>query len=131
MLLPSIIRLQFSEIIAFAGVYPYEIKEGHYYPVDLGLTIFDELELRALDRSLKEVEQIDDSFSYFIRGRLNGDCLESAINFKNEWFLDYYYMTGEFVEVIVDKLVWSFWETKFEGQELTNKGVAISDLQCR
>ncbi|WP_040952002.1 hypothetical protein [Gorillibacterium massiliense] len=105
------IEINGVELIGFVDSFPYGINIGGYYPVEIGITVLDDLELKEIDRPAKEIEQIEEGFGYFIRGELDGDRLYSAIIFQDdEWFQEYCYLTGKYVEIVIDRISIEFLE---------------------
>lgn len=105
------IEINGVELTGFVDSFPYGINIGGYYPVEIGITVLDDLELKEIDQPVKEIEQIGEGFGYFIRGELDGDRLNSAIIFKDdEWFQEYSYLAGKYVEIMVDRISIEFLE---------------------
>lgn len=105
------IEINGVELTGFVDSFPYGINIGSYYPVEIGITVFDDLDLKEIDQPVKEIEQIGESFGYFIRGELDGDRLNSVITFQDdEWFQEYSYLVGKYVEIMVDRISIGFLE---------------------
>lgn len=54
----------------FSTVCPYKIEEGKNYPVILGITVFDDIEINEGIDGVKNLKRIDNSFKYRISGIL-------------------------------------------------------------
>jgi len=105
------IEINGVELTGFVDSFPYGINIGGYYPVEIGITVLDDLELKEIDQPVKEIEQIGEGFAYFIRGELDGDRLNSAVIFQDdEWFQEYSYLAGKYVEIMVDRISIEFLE---------------------
>lgn len=105
------IEINGVELTGFVDSFPYGINIGSYYPVEIGITVFGDLDLKEIDQPVKEIEQIGESFGYFIRGELDGDRLNSVITFQDdEWFQEYSYLVGKYVEIMVDRISIGFLE---------------------
>ncbi|MFK4345236.1 MULTISPECIES: hypothetical protein [unclassified Paenibacillus] len=99
------------EFTGFVDCFPYLINTGSYYPVEIGITVLDDLELKEINESVQEIEQIGNGFGYFIRGELDGNCcLNSVMIFQDDWFLEYSYLGGKYVEIMVDRISIEFLE---------------------
>lgn len=105
------IEINGVELTGFVDSFPYGINIGGYYPVEIGITVLDDLELKEIDQPVKEIEQIGEGFAYFIRGELDGDRLNSTVIFQDdEWFQEYSYLAGKYVEIMVDRISIEFLE---------------------
>jgi len=93
------------EVICFAGVCPYEIHEGKEYPVSFELVIFDDYIVEESFDDAARLERIDDGFSYWIEGKLEGGVVNSLISFEDEILLsDYQYLNGKYIRMKVDRI---------------------------
>jgi hypothetical protein len=93
------------EIVCFAGVCPYAIKEGETYPVSVTLAIFGDYDLHESSDERPSLRQIGNSFSYVATGWLSDDVLDAGIKFVDEIFLsDYGYLNGKMVSMQVDRI---------------------------
>lgn len=73
------------EFKGFANYYPYEIHVGQDYNVSL--TMFTDCDIFESKVKRKEVKQINNGFSYFIRGKmLAGGLIDAGIILKEEFF---------------------------------------------
>jgi len=54
------------EVTCFAGVCPYEIREGEKYPVSFELMIIDDYCVEESESGVAKLEQIGNGFSYWI-----------------------------------------------------------------
>lgn len=100
------VEIQGKEFTGFAFICPYEIKIGEKYPVSIGFTILDELEIREIDDIKKELERIGESFKYYIRGTLNESSIDAGIviSDEDEYFVNYPHLIGKAVEIQVDRI---------------------------
>jgi hypothetical protein len=93
------------EIVCFAGVCPYALKESETYPVVLTLAIFNDYDLHESDDKKSSLRQIENSFSYVITGLLSDGILDAGIKFFDEIFLsDFRYLDGKMVSIRVDRI---------------------------
>jgi len=93
------------EVVCFAGVCPYAIKEGETYPVSMTLTILDDCNLHESSDEQPSLRRIGNSFSYIVTGRLSGDVLDAGIKFIDDVFLsDYGYLNGKMISMQVDRI---------------------------
>ncbi|AMA74301.1 MULTISPECIES: hypothetical protein [Aneurinibacillus] len=94
------------EFTGFTSVCPYEIEVGKSYPVSIGFTILDELEIRVIYDEKKELERIGSGYKYYIRGILNRDSIDAGITIldEDEYFADYLGLIGKYVELQVDRI---------------------------
>ncbi len=93
------------KVTCFAGVCPYEIHEGERYPVSLELIVFDDYEVKESEVEFAGLEQIGESFSYWIKGRLEKGVIDCGIQFEDEILLsDYGYLDGKFIQLKVDRI---------------------------
>lgn len=101
-----ILEVQGIEFTGFAFICPYEIEAGKKYPVSIGFTILDGLEIREICDSKKEFERIGTSFNYYIRGILNEDSIDAGIviSDNDEYFANYPDLIGKTVEFQVDRI---------------------------
>ncbi|MEC1155451.1 hypothetical protein [Cytobacillus horneckiae] len=97
-----------QRVVAFINSCPFEINQRGQYLVEMELTIFDDLVISKIDSDEKGIEQIGDSFSYFIRGTLNIDTgnIDAGILFDvdSEFLFDYGYLHNQNVQIRVDRL---------------------------
>jgi hypothetical protein len=100
------LEVQGIEFTGFAFICPYEIELGKKYPVSIGFTILDGLEIREISDSKKEFERIGTSFQYYIRGILNEDSIDAGIVISDddEYFANYPDLIGKAVEFQVDRI---------------------------
>jgi hypothetical protein len=100
------LEIQGKEFTGFAFICPYEIEIGEKYPVSIGFTILDGLEIREICDSKKEFERIGTSFKYYIRGMLNENSIDAGIviSDEDEYFANYPDLIGKAVEIQVDRI---------------------------
>lgn len=100
------LEVQGVEFTGFAFICPYEVEVGKKYPVSIGFTILDGLEIRELCDSKKELERIGTSYNYYIRGVLNEDSIDAGIIISDddEYFANYPDLIGKAVEFQVDRI---------------------------
>ena len=97
------------ELVGFVSFCPYDIKVGMSYPVSIGITVLDELEIRELESPTKGFQRIEQGFVYLIRGILRpGGIIEAGIEIQDELLVDYAYLYNKFVEIRVDRISLSF-----------------------
>lgn len=98
------LRINGSELTCFACVCPYEIHTETEYGVELELMVFDECEVVNCSDDKPELERIGDSFSYYVRGVLEGNMLKTKnLTFTDDIFWDYTYLENQRVEIKVDR----------------------------
>ncbi|AGN37961.1 hypothetical protein OIO07_13070 [Bacillus paralicheniformis] len=98
------------EFTGFSTICPYVIEEGREYPVFISFTILDQSDLLELDKEIKELARIDDSYRYYIHGILHEDYIDAGIKIydDNGYFNDYKYLAGKPVELLVDRIAVDF-----------------------
>lgn len=105
------LNLNGLEVTCFAGVCPYEIREGEKYPVSFELMIFDDYEVEESEAESAGLERIGNGFSYWIKGRLERGVIDCGIQFEDEVLLsDYGYLDGKFIWLKVDRIDVEFLE---------------------
>ena len=72
------------EFTGFSTICPYVIEEGREYPVFISFTILDQSDLLELDKEIKELARIDDSYRYYIRGILHEDYIDAGIKIYDD-----------------------------------------------
>jgi len=93
------------EVVCFASVCPYAIKNGGEYPVSMTLNIFCDYNLRESKDEQSSLRRIGNSFSYIVTGRICDDILDAGIKFVDDVFLsDYGYLNGKMVSMQVDRI---------------------------
>lgn len=91
------------EITGFANYCPYEIYVGQDYNVSL--TMFTDCDISESKLKTKQIKRINDGFDYFIRGQLlGGGLIDAGIILKEEFFAQYEYLIGGYVEIEVDRI---------------------------
>lgn len=105
----AVLEINGQRIVAFVNSCPFEINKGEQYLIEIELIILDNLLISKIDSDKKEIEQIEDSFSYFIRGILNIDNSKidaGGILFEvdREFLFDYGYLHNQYVQIQVDRL---------------------------
>ncbi|WP_077310519.1 hypothetical protein [Terribacillus halophilus] len=100
------LKINDVEFTAFAFVCPYPIELGRSYPISIGFTILDELNIHELNENRKEIVRLDSSYEYLIRGLLQRNSLDAGIiiNDEDEYFSDYPNLIGKQVEIKVDRI---------------------------
>lgn len=93
------------EVICFAGVCPYDIREGEKYPVSFELMIFGDYEVKKLETESMGLERIGNSFSYWINGLFEQGIIDCGIQFEDDILLsDYGDLNGKFIQLKVDRI---------------------------
>ncbi|WP_330961310.1 hypothetical protein [Photobacterium sp. 53610] len=93
------------EITCFIGICPYQLQEGKEYPVSFELMIFDDYLVEESHEIRSSLERIDNSFSYWITGKLEGGTICSLISFEDEVLLsDFFYLDGEFIRLKANRI---------------------------
>ncbi|MCP6680726.1 hypothetical protein [Bacillus nakamurai] len=106
------IEVNGHELTAFSSICPYQLEVGMKYPAIITFTILDKLEVCEIEAEKKELERIDSTYSYYIRGTLHDDFIESIVNILDEdhYFNDFIYLIGKSVEMKADRLEVEFLE---------------------
>ncbi len=95
------------EILCFAGICPYPIREGMEYLVDLSFVVLDDYDVKVLpDSSPPAILNNGKGFVTELVGKLEGSrlCL-GKLEFKDDTLLrDYGYLDGKSVSVRVDRI---------------------------
>ncbi|SIR56143.1 hypothetical protein [Priestia flexa] len=91
---------------AFIDICPYEIKEGQDYPVNISFTIFNDLHIRLIENRVKELERIQESYRYLIRGIVREGLVDAGLRVVDEegYLDDYPEIIGEYAEIKVDRI---------------------------
>lgn len=103
------VELQINEekLSCFAGVCPYPLKVGNSYPAKLELVVLNDYNVReSLNSEGPAFVRMNRTFSYLVRGRLKGTCLEAGEAVFEDEFLqkNYWYLDGKVVELNVDRI---------------------------
>lgn len=98
--------IQGIEFTGFASVCPYEIEVGQVYPVIIGFTILDEIQVHEIQGDKQELEYTGVGYQHYIRGRLYEKAIEAGmvISDEDEYFENYPDLIGKYVEVKVDRI---------------------------
>jgi hypothetical protein len=86
---------------------PYDAKEGSLYQVELTAEVLNDYCVIELNEEASpSIIQIDNSFSYMITGRLNGNSLDAGcIVFEDDVLLsDFSYLEGKIISWKVDRI---------------------------
>lgn len=95
------------ELTCFAGVCPYAIEEGLFYPVELRPVVFDDYVVTELaDNPALSIVRVGNGFAYVVTGKLSGGCLESGgLIFEDEVLQrDFGHLDGKMVAMKVDRI---------------------------
>lgn len=94
------------EVVAFVTICPYQIEVGQRYPVIVGFTILDGLEIHEINGKCKGLERIESSYQYIVRGLLSEESIDAGIiiSDEDEYFEDHRYLNGKHVEMKVDRI---------------------------
>ena len=107
-----LIQIHNIELMCFVGCWEKNVKEGHFYDVDIHITILDELEMKEQDEEITGFKQIGDSFAYIIRGKLEFDThtIDAGLlmEFDPSELSDYSYLDGKYVSARVDRIALDF-----------------------
>lgn len=91
------------EFTGFTNYCPYAINIGQKYNVSLNM--FTDSDISKSKTKIKEITQIDAGFGYFIRGKmLAGGLIDAGIILEEEFFAEYEYLQGEYVELEVGRI---------------------------
>lgn len=84
-----------------------EIEIGNQYYADIEVEIFDDLDVKEVEKSVKEMQCINQTFACYITGKLNIDNskIESTIDIylDEEDLYDYGCYDSKYVELKVDR----------------------------
>jgi hypothetical protein len=104
----ALLEINGQRIVAFINNCPFEINKGEEYLIEIELATLDDFVISMTDSDEKGIEQIEDSFSHFIRGILNIDSgtIDAGILFEidKEFLFDYGYLHNQYVQLRVDRL---------------------------
>ncbi|WP_042473880.1 hypothetical protein [Bacillus ndiopicus] len=111
----AVLEINGQRLVAFINSCPFEIDKGEQYVIEIGLVILNDCVISKIGSYKKEIEQIEDGFSYFIRGTLNIDnCNIDAggilFEIDKEFLFDYGYLHNQCVQIRVDRLSVNFIE---------------------
>lgn len=62
-----------TTVTCFTSYYPYEIKAGNFYDVELTLNLADDYAVQKICSIETLAERMDNSFSYTLYGQLNNE----------------------------------------------------------
>lgn len=94
-----------TELLGFVGYCPYPIEVGKTYPIKLGITVLDDLDIKRVSTPSKGFTRCNNSFSYQIRGiLLDRGILDAGIIIEDEVFFNYSFLFNQYVEIRVDRL---------------------------
>ncbi|GKU27834.1 hypothetical protein [Clostridium folliculivorans] len=84
-----------------------EIEIGNQYYADIEVEIFNDLDIKVVEESLKEMQCINQTFAYYITGKLNIDNskIESAIDIylDGEDLYDYGCYDSKYIKLKVER----------------------------
>lgn len=107
------------DLVLFVTLWPesYTVKEGETYPVELDITVLDDLELEELKDPTKELIRKDNLFEYEIKGRLNSfGVLDAGVLIESEDLKEYEYLYGKYIRIKADRITAEFLEPKAESE---------------
>jgi hypothetical protein len=107
-----LLEIKEFRIFAFVNIYPFEINIGREYQIYLELTILDEISINKINYENKNIQQIDNTFSYCITGILDIDkaTIDAGIilEIDRDFLFDYGYLHGHYVQLVVDRMTVEF-----------------------
>lgn len=95
------------EIICFANVMPYEVKEGNYYRVDMIPNFFGGYDIKEVGRECLDcIARDPNKFSYKVTGwLLDNKIYSNGIVFEDEEFMFLFgYLNGRKVTLNIDRI---------------------------
>ncbi|WP_214824122.1 hypothetical protein [Exiguobacterium algae] len=108
----AVLEINGRRLVVFINHCPFKINQGGQYQVEINLAILDDFVISKNDSDTKGIEQIGDSFSYYIIGTLNIDngTIDTGILFEidGEFLFDYGYLHNQNVRIRVDRLSVNF-----------------------
>lgn len=105
-----ILEINGMKIIGFSNICPYNIEEGHTYPIEISLTILDDPEITEESGNKYGAEQINNSFQYILFGKVKDNKIDIGNNIKieDDIFEEASYLNGLFIKIKVDRLAIEF-----------------------
>lgn len=103
----AVLQINGVELVCFACVCPYEIKEGQLYPVELHPVVFDDYVVTELSNSSDTtIDRVGKGFQYLITGRLIGQRLECGELILEDEVLqrDFNYLDGKMIAIKWDRI---------------------------
>jgi hypothetical protein len=93
------------KLVGFSTICPYKIVPGNVYFVRLYLIYLDGVEVNELDNQEYGAIQVDDTYKYFLKGRVIGSYLDigNGIKIKEEYFEKHPYLNGKYVMLKIDR----------------------------
>lgn len=94
------------KIKGFSQIYPYRLEKGQIYPVKLTLFLYEKDENDSIDIEIQNenkfgIEQINDSFAYYLYGKLERDILKlGKFDIQDEQLLLFPLFNGSFVRIV-------------------------------
>lgn len=84
-----------------------QLEIGKQYHINLEADIYDELEIKEVGKAVKEIKCINQTFAYYISGKLDIDNgkIESTIDIylDKDFLYDYGFLDDKYVEFKVDR----------------------------
>ncbi|WP_035437900.1 hypothetical protein [Bacillus sp. UNC322MFChir4.1] len=100
-----VVKIKDIELTGFANIFPYEIKIGGIYPVELSLWFLDDFAIDIQDSQEKQITKLGEGFKYELKGLLTSDGMfDIGIRIEDEILEDYEYLYGKYIKLIVDRI---------------------------
>ncbi|KAB2495191.1 hypothetical protein F8155_04100 [Priestia endophytica] len=101
-----VLEIEGVTFTGFAFVCPYIIEVGKTYPVLLSFTVLDELIINEVEKNIEELERVDTSYQYYIRGTIQGNVINAGLMFTDDedYFYEYAHLQGKTVEIKADRI---------------------------
>lgn len=97
-------------IVGFSTVCPYKISAGSTYPVGLGLTFLDAIEVSEVSEEKYNLERVGDTYKHVLFGRVTngGVDIGNGIKIDDDYFKENIYLESSFVKIIADRITVDF-----------------------
>ena len=83
------------------------INIGNQYYADIEVQVYDDMELKELKEEIREIKCINQTFAYYIRGKLNvnKNIIESTVPIYvgEDELIEHSYCDGKFVEIRIGR----------------------------
>jgi|LakMenEpi03Aug12_release.lakeMendotaPanAssembly.Ray.scaffolds.fasta_scaffold1132587_1 hypothetical protein len=94
-----------ATLICFAVVCPYKIELGKIYPIELSLSVSDELEPKELNEAVHGFKKIGSRYKYLLCGELNVDKLNlDLFSIQDDYLGQFPELDGKCIELEVQGL---------------------------
>lgn len=106
------VEIKGIQFIGFASICPYKVVPNKIYPVELSLTILDDIEIFELNEPQYGLERTNEACGYMVYGQVCGDCIDigNGLKIQDNIFNEFTYLNSKYVKIRVDRLAVEFLE---------------------